>query len=33
MKEYPDWALHIAIFLFMASYVAIGLYVFYLTGL
>lgn len=33
MKEYPDWALRISIFLFMASYIAIGLYVFYLTGL
>lgn len=32
MKEYSDLALRIAIFLFMASYVTIGLYVFYLTG-
>lgn len=33
MKEYSALALHIAIFLFMASYVAIILYMFYLTGL
>ena len=33
MKEYPDLALRISIFLFMASYIAIGLYAFYLIGL
>ena len=33
MKEYIDWTLRISIFLFMTFCIAIGLYVFYLTGL
>ena len=33
MKDHLDLALRISIFLFIASYITIGLYIFYLTGL